>query len=93
MQARGQGGEGVAGVEDVVDDDDVPALVGIAHGFQASELARALSAGVAGEPDAGDFDVVEVDVSRSGRNRDRACAGRAQICVIRGVERRPFNGG
>ena len=61
LQARGESGEGAAGIEDVVDDEDVAARHGFSQGVEAAYLAGAFGSGIAGEPDAGDFDVVEVD--------------------------------
>ena len=72
LQALDDGGEGAAGVEDVVDDDDVAALEGIAHGLEAAQLAGAFGAGVAGEADAGDF-AVEIDGAEEiGQEEERA---------------------
>ena len=59
-------------VDDVVDDDDVAALAGVVHGFEAAELAGAFGPGVAGEPDAGDF-AIELDGPQQvGEEEDRA---------------------
>ncbi len=60
LEPRDDAGEGGAGVEDVVDDEDVAATVGVAEGLEAAQLAGAFGAGVAGEADAVDL-AVEID--------------------------------
>ena len=59
-QALDDPGEGLARVEDVVDDEDMAVFEGIAQRLEAAKLAGAVGAGVAGEPDAGDL-AVEID--------------------------------
>jgi len=75
LQARGEGGEGAAGVEDVVDDEDVAARQGFSESAQAGkavQLAGALGARVAGQPEAGDFRVEVHGAEKIGEEEERA---------------------
>ena len=72
LQARGEGGKGAAGVENVIDDEDVPTRDRLADDAEAADFTGARAARIAGEPDAGNFRFEIDGAEQVGEEKKRA---------------------